>query len=839
MQKVHSRTTSRFSPWLLGLVLLGAAGNASAVDVSCGTEGGDGFGWSVASGKDFDGDQVADVAVGAPCATVKGKSQAGRVRVYSGASGRRILSLAGSEVTQRFGAALEFVADLNGDGRAELAIGSPNFKVPQDGGGTLTNGGKLEVFSSGGGVIWTFLGKTAEARVGETVASLADVTGDQKAEVVVGGSEASIGTGRRGIGYLLSGANGAVLAQSVGVRNFDFWGSIVAAPGDIDGDEVEDWIVASNAADAAPDELVVAALDSTTTTTTTTTTTSTTTTTLVKDVGRVSFFSGQAGYPEVTEIQGVQPGGRLGRSVAGLSDQNGDDIRDVAVGAPGFLTNGLDSSGRVTIFTGFGDVVRHVVEPVPQEFASFGTAVCSAGSLDGGVEDDLVAASPLARISGLVDAGRVHAFDGADGSVLWTQVGSFRASRFGQSLAGGPDFNGDEVPDVVVGAPGDAPNGRRGAGAAHLLSGADGEVLATFGGRRGRETRLFVAGPGLGRVPTVRSFDPFGRRREVEIRPFRSQRATQLSMAILDDGGGADGNKVLVAVGAGVEGDAPNLVVYRAGRRRLRVSLVYPAGPAGYAGGLNVAAGDFSADSGEEIATAPADDAGATTQVLLHYRSFTDPRGGITLSPLQDRAFTAFAAADKIAGMTVGARGIFLAAGDLVEGNRDEIVVAPVAGLPVVRVFTNTGSKFADWLAYPPQGPGVNPNSGTAVAIGDLDGNGTLEIVTAPASGQLWVRAWQADGDPWLYDVDNALPVSFFVTQYGPLFEGGLRLATADVDLDGAAEILVAPGAGVEGVVLAFEPDGTPVEGWEPFSPFGPLGDKGLTLLGTDQFWRP
>lgn len=838
MQNVHSRILSRLSPWIFGLALLGAASDATAVDVTCGTEGGDGFGWSVASGKDFDGDQVADVAVGAPCATVKGKSQAGRVRVYSGASGRRILSLAGSDVVQRFGAALEFVADLNGDGRAELAIGSPNFKVPQDGGGTLANGGKLEVFSSGGGVVWTFHGKTAEARVGETVASLADVTGDSKAEVVVGGSEASIGTGRRGIGYLLSGANGAVLAQSVGVRNFDFWGSIVAAPGDIDGDQVEDWVVASNAADAVPAAAEVPALETTTTTMMTTTTT-TTTTTLVKDVGRVSFLSGQAGYPEVTELQGLQPGGRLGRSVAGLSDQNGDEIRDVAIGAPGFLTNGLNSSGRVTIFTGFGDVVRHVVEPVPQEFAGFGTTVCSAGSLDGGTEDDLLASAPLAKVSGLADAGRVHAFDGADGSVIWTQIGDFQSSRFGQSLAGGPDFDGDDVPDVVVGAPGDAPNGRRGAGAAHLLSGADGEVIATFGGRRGRETRLFVAGPGLGRVPTVRSFDPFGRRREVEIRPFRSQRASQLSMAILEDGDGADGNKVLVAIGAGPGGASPDVAVYRAGRRRLRMSF-FAAGQSGYAGGLNVASGDFSADSGEEIAAVAADDAGATTNVVLHARDILPEPTRIVWKKLIGREFPVFSATDEIDGLSIGAKGAFIAVGDLLtNSSRDEIVAAPVAGLPVVRVFSGTGTRLAEWRAYSAQGPGVNPNSGTSIALGDLDGNGTLEIVTAPAFGQLLVRAWQANGDPWLYDTENELPVNFQVFQYGPLFEGGLRLATADVDLDGAAEILVAPGAGVEGVILAFEPDGTPVEGWEPFSPFGPLGNKGLTLLGTDQFWRP
>src|SRR5690348_18084433 len=41
-------------------------------------------------------------------------------------------------------------------------------------------------------------------------------------------------------------------------------------------------------------------------------------------------------------------------------------------------------------------------------------------------------------------------------------------------------------------------------------------VLGSFPGRRGRETRIFAAGLGLDREPLVRSFDPYGRRRESE-----------------------------------------------------------------------------------------------------------------------------------------------------------------------------------------------------------------------------------------------------------------------------------------------------------------------------------
>ena len=40
----------------------------------------------------------------------------------------------------------------------------------------------------------------------------------------------------------------------------------------------------------------------------------------------------------------------------------------------------------------------------------------------------------------------------------------------GVRLAGGTDFTGDGIPDVLVGVPGDDPNGRRGAGSVRVIS---------------------------------------------------------------------------------------------------------------------------------------------------------------------------------------------------------------------------------------------------------------------------------------------------------------------------------------------------------------------------------
>lgn len=103
------------------------------------------FGWALASG-DFNGDGYGDLAVGVPSEFLENSSpKAGAVHVLYGSSSS--LSVSGTQLwhqnssgipgdasaNERFGASLA-AGDFNGDGRDDLAIGTPRDGYPAPGG---------------------------------------------------------------------------------------------------------------------------------------------------------------------------------------------------------------------------------------------------------------------------------------------------------------------------------------------------------------------------------------------------------------------------------------------------------------------------------------------------------------------------------------------------------------------------------------------------------------------------------------------------------------------------------------------------------------------------------
>ena len=172
---------------------------------------------------DFTGDGVADTAVGT------GPGAATQVRVFDGATGDELLSLAPFEAAFTGGLYLA-AGDIDGDGKAELVI------TPDEGGGprvTVLHGGDFARIAD-------FFGIDDPNFRGGARAALGDITGDGRADLVV---SAGFGGGPR-----VSVYDGAALAagQRVHLVN-DFFlfepalrnGAFVAV-GDVDGDGFAD-----------------------------------------------------------------------------------------------------------------------------------------------------------------------------------------------------------------------------------------------------------------------------------------------------------------------------------------------------------------------------------------------------------------------------------------------------------------------------------------------------------------------------------------------------------------------------------------------------------------------
>ena len=104
---------------------------------------------------------------------------------------------------------------------------------------------------------------------------------------------------------------------------------------------------------------------------------------------------------------------------------------------------------------------------------------------------------------------------------------------------------------------------------------------------------------------------------------------------------------------------------------------------------------------------------------------------------------------------------------------------------PRVLVFEDTGAVKLNILAYDAAFKG-----GVAVATGDVNGDGTADIITGAGAGAPGGHVKVFDGK------DGALLQSFLAF---PGFTGGVSVATGNINGDGRADIIVGAGAGAPG----------------------------------------
>jgi len=804
--------TAFTSSCLVGAVALCAAlavpelAAAQPYHVGC-EKGGDELGWAIANNGDFNGDGVADIAIGSPCYFVRQSAHAGRVIVLDGRNGKRLFRKMGNQLNQWFGAGLSFIGDQNRDGRDELAIGSPGYDVtgfdqgdPQA--GTKEQAGRVDVYTKRKRRMKIF-GANVHSGFGERIAPTDDIDGEGHVDFLVSASTDSKPDGRSQPGrvWLVSGRNGDLLSFRVGPKAGKNFGRALSSTDDMDGDGLRDFLAGS-------DEINIPN---------------------VFNAGEIQLVStvDMLG-DELLAVDGAQ-GDRLGRTVDYAGIISDDNVPKFIVGAYGADDSGIKKSGLVTLFTTEGERVWVRQDSEVQHQAHFGDAVTSlGGDINGDGVIDFAASAPDFDIfvdkKAQEDAGRVVTMSGFDGQIIWSLNGDHRDNQLGYALAGRFDFDLDETNDLLVGSPGDGPLGRRGAGSVRFLSGVDGHELFRVAGRRGLETRIVTVTPETGSRARLRSFKRSGRGVALNTVALDGVNLGELDVTVLNDRNIPKPKSVQAAVSAGHGSNDSTVQVWRMGRRSIKVDEFEAFPDDNF--GVECDGGQTDDQPFEELVCAQSDSNDGNVRVRILQR--LDEQQPF----FPNREFQVFASTDMLNPLIpIDADGANVAVGDVTGGNEEEIVVGTNRGVPLVKIFTREGVFIRSFLAYDPAA-----SSGVDVAVIDSSGAGEKQIVTAPREGEALIKMFDGNGNRVLAGRDN-IPVSVQVRPPG--YTGGARVGAADVDLDDKQEMLVLiPTPAGDQEVSAWELTNDDVKGFTPFLPAGLTTKEGGSIAGTDRFVR-
>jgi hypothetical protein len=299
------------------LVVVGAGGTSAFVHIRSGATGsllfslagsvygGTSFGGSIAGVGDLDGDGKAEFAVGAPFGPVSSTFGVGSAFVFTGANGSPLYLWNGSG-TERFGWAIGGVEDANGDGVPEVAVGAPYHDA-----GNLDQAGRVTLFSGAdGSAIRTWVGFSASGHFGHAVDGAGDFDADGSGDVVVGSPDNYLAGPGTGMARVLSGATGGVLHTSFGSEPYARLGFSIAGAGDLNGDGYSDVLVEAPYQDAGG-----------------------------IDAGLVISIAGGTGAT-IDSIPGPLAYSRFGWSVASARRVDAGACEDIFVGAPYDATTG-------------------------------------------------------------------------------------------------------------------------------------------------------------------------------------------------------------------------------------------------------------------------------------------------------------------------------------------------------------------------------------------------------------------------------------------------------------------------------------------------------------------
>jgi len=384
----------------------GAAFSSSAAWTGSGDENYAGYGASVASAGDVNGDGYSDVLVAAiyhdAGAGTGFSADRGRVYLYLGSAAGLSTSpswiASGDENQAYFGFALSTAGDVNGAGYSDVVIGAYGHDA---GGGASAERGRAYVYlgsASGLSVdpAWTESGSQNFVRFGNSVGTAGDVNRDGYSDVVVGAyTDPTDGIGRGRAFVYLGGAGGLSTSPAwtgAGDEDQAIFGSAVGTAGDVNGDGYADIVVGAAHHDAGGG--------------------------LGANRGRAYVYlggaSGTAIFPVATRSGDVN-GASFGFSVATAGDVNSDGYSDVIVGASTHSAGSVATAnrGRAYVYLGYAGGIATSTAWVgsgDQDGAYYAWTVASAGDVDGDGSADILVGAHSHDAAGGPDARRGRAY---------------------------------------------------------------------------------------------------------------------------------------------------------------------------------------------------------------------------------------------------------------------------------------------------------------------------------------------------------------------------------------------------------------------------------------------
>ena len=287
---------------------------------------------------------------------------------------------------------------------------------------------------------WTMECNQADARFGGCVANAGDVNGDGFVDVIVGAYQFDDGHIHGGRVFVYhgtaSGLSGSPAWSYSGDRESAFLGLSVATAGDVNGDGFSDVIIGAPLYNNGR---------------------------IIVVPGSVAGLSSDPGYFWISDSGSA--GAWAGLSVATAGDVNGDGYSDIILGAPN-LGNGVavvHHGGPPGVGNPTG--LSSSVSPdwayfSDQAGSQLGMCVAPAGDLNRDGYSDVIVGAPYYDTSGSgTEDGRAYVFLAAgDGSGLsatpsWTRNGYQAGSHFGWSVASAGSVRGNNLCDVIIGAP--------------------------------------------------------------------------------------------------------------------------------------------------------------------------------------------------------------------------------------------------------------------------------------------------------------------------------------------------------------------------------------------------